>query len=162
MKIRDASPMDSKEINNIRQMSGVMENILSYPSEPQDKVEKRIKNRTENDYWFVAEKDNKVVGLIILNRHSNPRKSHVGHISIMVSSIYHGQGIGSKLMEHILDLSDCILGLKRLELFVFEENIKAIKLYQKYGFEIEGKLHCSALRNNVYSNELIMARIKDK
>ena len=113
-----------------------------------------------NDYWFVEEMNGLVVGLVILNRHGNPRKSHVGHISIMVNSDFHGQGIGSSLMKYIIDFADIKLGLKRLELFVFEENKIAIRLYKKFGFEIEGRIRDSAIRNNEYSDELVMGRVK--
>ncbi len=41
-------------------------------------------------------------------------------------------------MSEILDLADTWLMLVRIELGVFTDNEKAIKLYEKFGFEIEG------------------------
>jgi Acetyltransferases, including N-acetylases of ribosomal proteins len=160
LSIREAKLEDALAIHNIRQMRGVMETILSYPSEPFSRIENRIKGRTENDYWFVGELEGKVVGLVILSRHGNPRKKHVAQITIMVNSDYHGQGIGTRLMEHLMDLADNKLKLKRLELCVFDGNMRAVNLYKKFGFAVEGSMRCSALKNNGYSDELMMARLK--
>ncbi|MGL5823080.1 MAG: hypothetical protein ACRCYE_15860 [Sarcina sp.] len=42
---------------------------------------------------------------------------------------------------------------------VFIDNKKAIKLYEKFGFVKEGVQKYSALKNDVYTDELMMARI---
>ncbi|WP_040213894.1 GNAT family N-acetyltransferase [Clostridium polynesiense] len=157
--IRKVKVEDAEEIYKIRQMNGVMENILAYPGEPQDKLYKRIQGLGDNDYWFVAEVDERPVGLVALSVHPNPRKKHVGHIAIMVNEYYHGRGIGTKLMEYVIYISDNELNLKRLELFVFSENLKAYKLYKKLGFQEEGVLKASALRYGHFSDEILMARV---
>jgi putative acetyltransferase len=158
INIRQAAIEDCDELYNIRQMPKVMENILSYKDEPKDGIRNRFLNKG-NDLWIVSEAENKVVGLIILSMHNNPRKKHVGYITIMVNSDYHGMGIGSKLMTTITDIADNKLRLKRLELSVFIENERAIKLYKKFGFNIEGVAKMSALRNGIYSDEYHMARM---
>lgn len=38
LHVRTVKLEDAEEIYNIRQMNGVMENILSYPEEPKDKI----------------------------------------------------------------------------------------------------------------------------
>ena len=162
IKIREVKVEDSEELYNIRQMPNVMENILSVKDEPKDFLKKRIENRGANDYWFVAEIDNKVVGLVTLMVHGNQRKSHVGYIAIMVNSDFHGKGVGYKLMDKVIDIADNELKLKRLELSAFKENERAINLYKKFGFEIEGTMRMSALRNGIYSDEYSMSRINEE
>jgi putative acetyltransferase len=51
---------------------------------------------------------------------------------------WQGKGVGSALMRAALDLADNWLGLRRLELNVHADNERAIALYRKFGFEIEG------------------------
>ncbi|WP_291680057.1 GNAT family N-acetyltransferase [Clostridium sp.] len=48
-------------------------------------------------------------------------------------------------MKELINLSDNIIKLKRLELQVFADNEKAIKLYKKFGFleERGTKVFCS-------------------
>ena len=77
----------------------------------------------------------------------------------MVDANFHSQGIGTALMRELINLSDNILGLRRLELFVLGDNQKAIDLYKKFGFKVEGKQKYSALKNGKYTDELMMARI---
>jgi putative acetyltransferase len=158
INIRQASLEDCEELYSIRQMPKVMENILSYQNEPKDGIKNKFLNKGQ-DLWIVAEAEDKVVGLIILGVHKNPRKSHVGYLTIMVNSNYHGMGIGSKLMSTVMDIADNNLKLKRLELSVFIENERAINLYKKFGFDIEGIAKMTALRNGVYCDEYNMARL---
>lgn len=159
LNIRPVRLEDFWDISRIRKMDGVMENILANPDESEEKVISKIMNITKNDYWFIAELDEIVVGLATLNKYVNPRKNHAAQMSIMVDSNYHSKGIGTALMEELTRVSDSILKLKRLELFVFADNKKAIGLYKKFGFQVEGVQKYSALKNGVYADELMMARI---
>lgn len=162
IKIRDVRVGDSEELYNIRQMPKVMENTLATKGEPKEFLKKRIENMGNNNYWIVAEVEDKVVGLISLMVHENPRKNHVGYIAIMVNSDFHGKGVGSALMDKIIDMADNELKLKRLELSVFKENERALNLYKKFGFQVEGTVRMSALRNGVYSDEYSMGRISEE
>ncbi len=65
-------------------------------------------------------------------------------------------------METILDVADNWLMLVRIELEVFADNEKAIALYKKYGFEIEGKIRMAAIRNGEYVDEYKMGRVRLK
>lgn len=48
------------------------------------------------------------------------------------------KGIGTALLQEIVDAADNWLGFRRLELAVFADNAPAIRLYEKFGFEREG------------------------
>ena len=158
LRIRDIKIEDYKEISKIRKMPGVMENILSNKDEEDELIKEKIINRGNNQYWYVAEEDGKVLGLGILMNHGNLRKKHVGVITLMVNSDYQNKGIGSLLMDKLINLSES-LNIIRLELCVFRDNYKAINLYKKFGFKEEGIKIKSALKNGEYADEIIMARI---
>ncbi|MGV2803249.1 GNAT family N-acetyltransferase [Clostridium perfringens] len=158
LKIRDIKIEDYKEISKIRKMPGVMENILSNKDEEDELIKEKIINRGNNQYWYVAEEDGKVLGLGILMNHGILRKKHVGVITLMVNSDYQNKGIGSLLMDKLINLSES-LNIIRLELCVFRDNYKAINLYKKFGFKEEGIKIKSALKNGEYADEIIMARI---
>lgn len=164
IKIRAIRVEDAGGINALRVMDGVRENILGITSERIDRSKAFIESLGANDYQYVAEVnesgENIIVGSIGLSVGINPRIRHVGSIGIMVHKDYQGMGIGKKLMETIIDLVDNWLMLKRIELSVFVDNERAIKLYKSFGFEIEGTKRCSAIRNGKYEDEYIMARIK--
>ncbi|EOU1469898.1 GNAT family N-acetyltransferase [Clostridium perfringens] len=158
LKIRDIKIEDYKEISKIRKMPGVMENILSNKDEKEELIKEKIINRGKNQYWYVAEENGKVIGLGILMNHGNLRKKHVGVITLMVNSDYQNKGVGSLLMDKLINLSES-LNIIRLELCVFRDNYKAINLYKKFGFKEEGIKVKSALKNGEYIDEIMMARI---
>ncbi|EPB9413135.1 N-acetyltransferase family protein [Clostridium perfringens] len=158
LRIRDIKIEDYKEISKIRKMPSVMENILSNKDEKEELIKEKIINRGKNQYWYVAEENGKVIGLGILMNHGNLRRKHVGVITLMVNSDYQNKGIGSLLMDKLINLSES-LNIIRLELCVFRDNYKAINLYKKFGFKEEGIKIKSALKNGEYVDEIIMARI---
>ncbi|WP_288679232.1 GNAT family N-acetyltransferase [uncultured Clostridium sp.] len=158
LRIRDIKIEDYKEISKIRKMPGVMENILSNKDEEEELIKEKIINRGKNQYWYIAEEDGKVIGLGILMNHGNLRKKHVGVITLMVNSDYQNKGVGSLLMDKLINLSES-LNIIRLELCVFRDNYKAINLYKKFGFKEEGIKVKSALKNGEYIDEIMIARI---
>ncbi|MDZ5014913.1 GNAT family N-acetyltransferase [Clostridium perfringens] len=158
LRIRDIKIEDYKEIGKIRKMPGVIENILSNKYEEEELIKEKIINRGKNQYWYVAEENGKVIGLGILLNHGNLRKKHVGVITLMVNSDNQNKGVGSLLMDKLINLSES-LNIIRLELCVFRDNYKAINLYKKFGFKEEGIKVKSALKNGEYADEIMMARI---
>ncbi|EHK2348077.1 GNAT family N-acetyltransferase [Clostridium perfringens] len=158
LRIRDIKIEDYKEISKIRKMPGVMENILSNKDDEEELIKEKIINRGKNQYWYVAEENGKVIGLGILMNHCNLRRKHVGVITLMVNSDYQNKGVGSLLMDKLINLSKS-LNIIRLELCVFRDNYKAINLYKKFGFKEEGIKVKSALKNGEYADEIMMARI---
>ena len=158
LRIRDIKIEDYKESGKIRKMPGVIENILSNKYEEEELIKEKIINRGKNQYWYVAEENGKVIGLGILMNHGNLRKKHVGVITLMVNSDNQNKGVGSLLMDKLINLSES-LNIIRLELCVFRDNYKAINLYKKFGFKEEGIKVKSALKNGEYADEIMMARI---
>ena len=77
----------------------------------------------------------------------------------MVHKDYQNQGIGILLIKAILELAGQWLMVRRIELDVVVDNEKAIHLYQKMGFVIEGKRVQAFIKNGQYIDEYFMARI---
>ena len=164
--IRPIRPEDAAAVNEIRRMRGVMENLLSIPSERIKKSEDYITNSDADTHQFVAvakdgDGNEKVIGCAGLQVYANPRLRHSGVVAIMVHKDYQGKGAGQKLMEALLDVADNWLMLVRVELGVYTDNERAINLYKKMGFESEGVRHKAAIRNGQYVNEYMMARIRN-
>ncbi len=59
---------------------------------------------------------------------------------------YWCRGIGQALLRAIIDLAENWLGLTRLELEVYTDNVAAIRLYEKAGLVREGTKQQYALR----------------
>ena len=52
-------------------------------------------------------------------------------------------------------------GIKRLELTVHTVNARAVALYQRHGFEIEGTRRSSLRVDGVYTDEYLMSLLTD-
>lgn len=142
----------------------VFTQTLHLPSQSNDNWKKWLGNIPDNVHSFVAVVNDNgvetVVGNIALRIETNERRKHIGNFVIAVSETHQGQGIGKALLNTILDLADNWLNLKRVELTVYTDNQKAISLYQKFGFVIEGEHKAFAFRNGEFVNAYTMARIK--
>lgn len=162
--IRPIEIVDAKGINALRRMPGVFENILGIPSERVKSSEDFLMNMDKNHHQLVAvtktsEGEEVLIGTVGLVINANPRMRHSGSIGIMIHKDYQNVGVGTALMKAVIDIADNWLMLIRIELSVFEDNERAIHLYEKCGFKKEGLKRLAAIRNGKYENEFIMSRI---
>jgi putative acetyltransferase len=65
-------------------------------------------------------------------------------------------------MKAVVELADGWLNVTRLELTVYTDNARAVALYKKFGFVLEGTHKRYALRDGRYVDAHCMARIRDK
>jgi L-phenylalanine/L-methionine N-acetyltransferase len=134
---------------------------LPYPSK--EVWRKRICEVQEGHYILVACAGNEIVGQAGLHPVAqSPRRSHAMHLGMAVRADWHGKGVGSSLMEALLALADGWLNVIRIELTVFVDNERALALYKKFGFEVEGTHKAYALRAGRYVDTYSMGRVKQK
>jgi putative acetyltransferase len=109
---------------------------------------------------LVAEAAGRVMGAAGLHasRHA-VRRRHAMGVGMCVAGDWQGKGVGTQLLEALCQHADRWLGLLRLELTVYTDNTRAIALYRKHGFEIEGTHRAFALRDGVYVDAHAMARL---
>lgn len=162
--IREAKPSDAAQI--IAYMNRLSEepnsNIEISPGEFNRTVEEEAGflssfAQSENSIYLVAEVAGKIVG--ILNCKGSNRKAicHAVTLGMSVDQDWRRQGIGSQLMVSAIEWAKSTGIVTRIELALFERNKTALHLYQKFGFEIEGKRRKAAFRDDKYHNGLIMA-----
>lgn len=84
---------------------------------------------------FVAKKDGRIVGNASFNGMTRERLKHRGEFGISVSKSEWGHGVGSKLLEAVIDFARNTAHAEIISLEVRQDNVRAIRLYEKYGFE---------------------------
>ncbi len=88
--------------------------------------------------WFLAEYQCTAAGQCAVSLvRSSQRFCHRASLSLLVLQEYWGLGIGSQMIQQ------CICwcqerGVTQLELEVVAGNIRAVALYQRFGFQISG------------------------
>ena len=155
--IRHLESSDNTDICEIYGHASVMEHTSQIQYLSTDKVASLFES--PESYTLVAEYDSKVVGHISIFPSNKARAKHCASLAIAVNPKFHGKGIGKTLMEAAIDQADNWLNLTRLELEANEDNLTAITLYKRVGFEVEGMKQLSTFKSGSYINTVIMARI---
>lgn len=86
-----------------------------------------------DDIMLIAKDNEKIVGCASLSRLPR-RMKHRGDFAVSVAKEYWNQGIGSMLLCRILDFAK-ENAFEIIDLQVRSDNLKAIHLYEKYGFQ---------------------------
>ena len=105
---------------------------------------------------FAALADGEVVGWCDALPKPLPIHRHVGVLGMGLLPAYRGQGIGRRLLQRTLEAARAG-GLSRVELTVREDNVGAIALYEKFGFEAEGVQRNAFKVDGRYHNLIMMA-----
>jgi len=139
INIREAKPVDHESIWQIIQL--VISKGDTYVFSPDSGREKML------DYWcggdkytYVATIDQKVVGTCIIKDNFPDLGSHVANASYMTSPDAGGQGIGRAMAEFSLQEAKRLAYQAMQFNIVVKSNDRAIRLWQKLGFEIKGEI----------------------
>lgn len=161
VRIRAASPDDAAELAELCMQPNVVWGTLQLPHQTPGSWRKRLEGNDPNtSYVLVAELGGVVVGMAGLFWTPRPRARHVGDLGMMVHDHYQGKGIGKQLMAALIDAADRWLNLLRVELEVYPDNPRAIRLYEQFGFQVEGRKRMCAWRDGEYVDSLVMGRIR--
>lgn len=159
IQIRRTEVNDFKALQQIHAQPKAMAGTLQMPFPSEELWKQRLSHPPENFHTLVACIENEVVGTASL-RLCIGRRRHVASLGISIHDQWHGKGIGTALMQALLDLADNWLNLTRIELTVYTDNEPALALYKKFGFAIEGTHRQYAFRNGEYVDSYCMARLR--
>lgn len=141
----------------------VMWGTLQVPSRQLGPLMNQWQIGVDNAFDIVAEivsgpDKGRVVGNCGLHRGSG-RRNHVASLGMAVHPDFHGKGIGTSLMSKALEIAEKWWGILRVELEVYEDNVRARRLYEKFGFQVEGRKRDYVIRKGAYVNGLVMGKI---
>ncbi len=157
--IRAVRSDDALALYEIRQQQQVIAGTLHLPTERLSATQQYLATLGPDTHVLVAEVDGKMVGALHMQAFSGKRR-HVASIGLMVHDGYSGRGVGKSLMRRMLDIADNHLDIKRLELELMESNGRALRLYESFGFALEGRKRKAVYLHGRYEDVLLMARFK--
>jgi putative acetyltransferase len=161
LQVRRAEPDDSSALYEMFSSPKVFASTLQLPYPSREAWRRRLAEPGVGAHHLVAVAGDQVVGMISVHTFPDrPRRQHVGAIDIVVHPEWHGKGVGSALMRAGLDLADNWLNLTRVELEVYADNEAGVRLYERYGIELEGTLRQHAFKDGRYVDSYVMARLR--
>lgn len=126
--------------------------------------------RTESPTWdewnkdhltncrFVAKQNGEVVGWVALTPISSMCAfSGVVEISIYITSSAAGMGVGSRLLQHVIDSSEQNK-IWTIQAMIFPENTASINLHRKFGFDEVGTRKQIGKLNEVWRDVVLLER----
>lgn len=167
IKIRQANIDDAENLLSYFKKVGSETGFLTFDANGvgmtvEEEVEylKQYNDPKRGVYLVATDENGSIVGQSAITQDypKSVSSSHIYSLGICILKDYWGMGIASKMMEELINHAKNI-GCIRLELHVRTDNHKAIKLYKKFGFEIEGEMKRMMKIGNEYLDEYVMSLI---
>jgi len=98
----------------------------------------------------------RIVGSASLSFNQREIFRHTAELAIAVHDDFQNMGIGAAMLRHLLGIARR-RRLRKVWLLVNTDNARAIHIYRKAGFEIEGKLRNERYYRGQYGDEYRMA-----
>jgi RimJ/RimL family protein N-acetyltransferase len=114
----------------------------------------------KNQAMIVVECKGEHIGFIVATAGVCRRNQHNSSLVLGVAKEWWGQGIGTRLLDNIEQWA-ANNHIHRLELTVMKDNSRALALYKKIGFIVEGEKRDSLRVNGVYVEEYYMSKLLD-
>lgn len=115
---------------------------------------------TATSLFLVAEREGEIVGVASC-RAGNRGYAATCTLGISVDQAHRRQGIATAIMQYMIDWARDNPAVHRLELWVFHDNERAIRLYEQLGFEHEGRQRAGFWKDGEYKDMLLMGIVFD-
>ncbi|MCY7319629.1 MAG: GNAT family N-acetyltransferase [Ramlibacter sp.] len=164
--VRRAAESDAPALIEFRRMLfAETANMLWEPDEfvqTADDESKRIArlNARSNSMVLLAEEDARLVGVLTAVGGEVRRLRNSANLALGVAKSHWGHGVATQMLQHALEWSRAS-GLRRVELTVHTSNIRAVGVYLRCGFQVEGVRRSSLFVNGMYIDEYIMSVLNE-
>lgn len=139
--IEKAKPADAEAILEFTRIVGAETDNLSYGAEgigfstEQEIAHIESLENSETGIFLVAKDGNEIVGTASFQTYPKKRVAHRGVFGISVKKDHWNRGVGTKLTEKALEFAKNTAHAKIVSLEVRSDNLAAIHLYEKFGFQ---------------------------
>lgn len=132
---------------------GLNEFPFSIEEEEEEMIRECLDSNTQ--LMLVGKVEGQIVSHLFLQRSDKLRIAHIGDIGVSVSKNFWGYSIAFHMILAAIEWAKD-KNLNKLQLQVRSDNERAIHLYKKLGFNIEGKIINAMKVNNIYYDDYIM------
>lgn len=168
--VRHAEPLDARGyITLIKDILNETPRVdTPYAPDEFNPTFERIRDRisevraTDNSLFLVAEADRAIVGALTCGGGTLQADRHMTALGVYVAREWRDKGVGNALMAKVVAWAKASPVVERVELEVYARNARAIHLYEKYGFEHEGRKRRLYYQDGEPMDMLIMALLFEK
>ena len=114
-----------------------------------------LENNATN-MMLLAVDGEEIAGIITISSSHKIKSRHDGVLGIVVAQKYQGQGVGTNLIKQAIAWARGNGITRRLSLDTRADNVSAVNLYLKFGFEFEGCRKNATLLNGIYYDTYVM------
>jgi RimJ/RimL family protein N-acetyltransferase len=118
----------------------------------------RFYNVSQNSIMLLAVKGDNIAGILTLTGKIGIKMFHRATLGLALKKKYWGMGIAHTLMSTALEVS-LRSSLIKLELEVVTVNARAVKLYKKFGFSVDGIIKYAKIYDGKVYDHYIMSKI---
>ncbi|WP_145149582.1 GNAT family N-acetyltransferase [Paenibacillus xylanexedens] len=128
-------------------------------------VERYVENAAQDDsrlmLLIALQENDQIIGdVVLMDMHAKNRSAHI-RVAIDQAE-QQGKGYGSEALLLMLDYGFGICNLHRIELEVYAFNERAIRTYEKLGFQREGVKREVLFYNHQYHDAIQMSILEDE
>lgn len=109
------------------------------PPYTRERIERGWLSSLQNVIAFVALQDDRIVGHAQIVKFIHPRRKGSGDLVIYLHQDFHNVGLGTAMLTELIRLGRSE-GIHRIGLHVIADNKRAVHLYEKLRFTIEGTM----------------------
>ena len=159
IKIHRVEPEDLEWLRKWRNTPELYVNFNQYREISKREQEEWYEGLSEVFHPFIVWMGDKRVGSVSLRDINTILRS--AEFSIFIVPLERNQGYGTEALRQILDYGFNILNLQVIHSLVFEFN-KAIDVYTKFGFHIDGTLRRTCYKNGKYFNSYYISMLREE
>ncbi len=95
--------------------------------------------------------------------HAIDWRNRSGEVGILIGAReYWGRGFGADAMQTLVGWGFSVLNLNRVHLYVYADNARAIRCYEKVGFRAEGCLRQANFYSGAYRDAVVMGLLREE
>ena len=165
--IQEAKKKDATALIQFVQKVANETNFLTFDSSEFNKTveeeEQIIEDhlQAKNQIFILAKLDGQIIGILNVQSSKKKRLEHIGHFGVSVLKQYWNKGVGSLLVQSMIDWAKESGIIRKLNLRVSVNNELAIRLYKKHGFTVEGIIKRDLKLNDKFEDTYQMGLLID-
>lgn len=165
--IQEAKKKDAAELIQFVHKVANETNFLTFSSSEFNKTveeeEQIIQDHllAKNQIFILAKLDGQIIGILNVQSSKKKRLEHIGHFGVSVLKQYWNKGVGSLLVQYMIDWAKESGIIRKLNLRVSVNNELAIRLYKKHGFTVEGIIKRDLKLNDKFEDTYQMGLLID-